>query len=69
MILTGKSILEKVKAKELINANSLPIELTVGRRICQLVIAEVNGEAEEYKGKYLFQKGATQSRIYKDKEC
>ncbi|MFN7249993.1 MAG: dCTP deaminase [Anaerobacillus sp.] len=53
---------------ELFNANSLPIELTVGRRICQLVIAEVNEEAEGYAGKYLNQKGATQSRIFKDKD-
>ena len=53
---------------ELFNANSLPIELTVGRRICQLVIAEVNEEADGYTGKYLNQKGATQSRIFNDKE-
>ncbi|OIJ16529.1 dCTP deaminase [Anaerobacillus alkalidiazotrophicus] len=53
---------------ELFNANSLPIELTVGRRICQLVIAEVNEEAEGYVGKYLNQRGATHSRIYKDIE-
>lgn len=53
---------------ELFNANSLPIELTVGRRICQLVIAEVNEEADGYVGKYLHQKGATHSRIYKDHE-
>ncbi|WP_307328551.1 dCTP deaminase [Evansella vedderi] len=53
---------------ELFNANSLPIELTVGRRICQLVFAEVNEEAEPYKGKYLYQYGATNSRIFQDVE-
>ncbi|MDG5785890.1 dCTP deaminase [Evansella sp. AB-P1] len=53
---------------ELFNANSLPIELTVGRRICQLVVAEVNEEAEPYKGKYLYQSGATNSKIYQDEE-
>ncbi|MCD8509876.1 MAG: dCTP deaminase [Bacillus sp. (in: Bacteria)] len=53
---------------ELFNANRLPIELTVGRRICQLVFAEVNEEAEPYKGKYLNQSGATNSRIFQDIE-
>lgn len=51
---------------ELFNASRLPIELTVGRRICQIVIAEVNGQADPYKGKYLEQKGATGSAIYRD---
>ncbi|MCL7746581.1 dCTP deaminase [Halalkalibacter alkaliphilus] len=51
---------------ELFNSNRLPIELTLGRRICQLVFAEVNEEADPYKGKYLYQRGATQSEIYKD---
>jgi dCTP deaminase len=51
---------------ELFNANRLPIELTIGRRICQLVFAEVSEEAVPYSGKYLYQKGATQSEIYKD---
>ncbi|WP_078596371.1 dCTP deaminase [Evansella clarkii] len=53
---------------ELYNANSLPIELTVGRRICQLVFAEVDTEAEPYSGKYLHQTGATNSRVYEDAE-
>ncbi|MFA9558462.1 2'-deoxycytidine 5'-triphosphate deaminase domain-containing protein [Evansella sp. AB-rgal1] len=47
---------------------SLPIELTVGRRICQLVFAEVNEEADPYTGKYLYQSGATNSRIFQDVE-
>jgi dCTP deaminase len=51
---------------ELFNANRLPIELTIGRRICQIVISKVDQEAEPYKGKYLFQSGATESRIFQD---
>ncbi|WP_078556868.1 dCTP deaminase [Bacillus alkalicellulosilyticus] len=51
---------------ELFNANRLPIELTPGRRICQLVFAEVTGGAEPYQGKYVNQTGATSSMIYKD---
>ncbi|WP_096187433.1 dCTP deaminase [Evansella halocellulosilytica] len=53
---------------ELYNANRLPIELIVGRRICQLVIAEVNEEAVPYNGKYLYQSGATNSRVYADQD-
>ena len=53
---------------ELYNANRLPIELTVGRRICQLVIAMVDQDATPYKGKYVNQTGATASRIYHDSE-
>ncbi|MCM3713923.1 dCTP deaminase [Halalkalibacter oceani] len=51
---------------ELFNASELPIKLSVGRRICQIVIAEVNGQADPYKGKYLGQTGATGSAIYRD---
>ena len=53
---------------ELYNANRLPIELTVGRRICQLVFAEVDKEAEPYSGKYLHQTGATNSKVFQDAE-
>lgn len=53
---------------ELYNANRLPIELKVGRRICQLVFSEVLGEVDAYNGKYLFQTGATNSRVYDDLE-
>lgn len=51
---------------ELFNANRLPIELTIGRRICQIIISKVDQEAKPYSGKYLFQKGATESRIFQD---
>ncbi|MBA4537816.1 dCTP deaminase [Bacillus aquiflavi] len=53
---------------ELFNANRLPIKLTAGRRICQLVLAEVDREAEPYQGKYVHQYKATASRIYDDVE-
>lgn len=53
---------------ELFNANRLPIELDVNRRICQLVLAEVDQEAKPYEGKYLDQKNATASRVQLDYE-
>ena len=54
---------------ELFNANRLPIELQSGRRICQLVFAEMDQPAvKPYAGKYQGQKGATGSRIYEDVE-
>ena len=53
---------------ELFNANRLPIRLIAGRRLCQLVIAEMDQEAENpYQGKYQKQKSATGSRVYLDK--
>ncbi len=53
---------------ELYNANKLPIALPIGRRICQLVIAEVDQETNGYIGKYAHQKGATASRVFHDLE-
>lgn len=53
---------------ELFNANRVPVELKAGMRVCQLVIAQVDKETEGYQGKYLFQKGATTSRIYLDND-
>ncbi|RNA69960.1 dCTP deaminase [Alteribacter keqinensis] len=54
---------------ELFNANKVPIELTSGRRICQLVFAEMDRPSEKpYKGKYQHQTGAVGSMIYKDME-
>ncbi|MBO0997493.1 dCTP deaminase [Bacillus sp. SD075] len=54
---------------ELFNANRIPVQLTIGRRICQLVFSEVDQQAELYNGKYLGQKNATSSKIYRDLEC
>lgn len=53
---------------ELFNANRLPITLKPGRRICQLVIAEVDQPADPYTGKYLGQTNATASRIFMDQD-
>ncbi|WP_067843424.1 dCTP deaminase [Amphibacillus sediminis] len=54
---------------ELFNANRVPVQLKVGMRVCQLVIAEVDQATEGYRGKYLYQIGATSSRVYMDREA
>jgi dCTP deaminase len=52
---------------ELYNANSVPIRLYPGMRICQLVFATLDSVPEKtYKGKYLGQRGVTPSKIYLD---
>lgn len=54
---------------ELFNANSLPIRLEAGRRICQLVFCRMDQAATlPYQGKYQGQKNATGSRVFKDSE-
>jgi dCTP deaminase len=54
---------------ELYNANQLPIKLKAGRRICQLVFAQLDQHAlYPYKGKYQGQRNATGSRVYSDIE-
>ncbi len=54
---------------ELYNANSLPIRLKAGRRICQLVFCQMDQAAlNPYKGKYQGQRRATGSRVYQDAE-
>lgn len=54
---------------ELYNANRLPIRLTSGRRICQLVLAKMDQKAASpYNGKYLYQKNAVGSKVFKDYE-
>ncbi len=54
---------------ELYNANRLPIKLMAGRRICQLVFAQLDKKAlNPYNGKYQKQKSATGSRVYLDKK-
>ena len=53
---------------ELYNANSLPIRLTAGKRICQLVICQMDQPSENpYKGKYQGQTQSVGSRVYLDK--
>ena len=54
---------------ELFNANRCAIELKSGRRVGQLVFAEMDDVAlNPYNGKYQGQTGATGSRVYNDKE-
>lgn len=54
---------------ELYNANNLPMRITAGRRICQLVLARAVKPAEKpYSGKYQGQIEATGSRIFMDAE-
>ena len=54
---------------ELFNANRLPIKLIAGRRICQLVFAEMDETAESpYQGKYQCQESAVGSKAYQDYE-
>jgi len=52
---------------ELYNANSLPIRLCSGRRICQIVFCKMDQKTKKpYKGKYQGQKGTTGTRIFMD---
>ena len=54
---------------ELYNANSLPIKLKSGVRICQLVFAKLDQKAQNpYRGKYQGQRKATGSRVREDKD-
>lgn len=54
---------------ELYNANSLPIRLEAGRRICQLVFCRMDQTAQApYRGKYQGQRRATGSQVFKDSE-
>lgn len=54
---------------ELYNANSLPIQLHAGRRICQLVFCKMDHAAlNPYRGKYQGQKRSVGSRVFKDPE-
>lgn len=52
---------------ELFNANRCAIELQSGRRIGQLVFAQMDQAASRpYRGKYQGQRGATGSKVYLD---
>lgn len=54
---------------ELYNANSLPIILEAGRRICQFVFCYMDAKAETpYVGKYQGQDDTVGSRVFKDVE-
>lgn len=52
---------------ELFNANRCAIELRAGRRVGQLVFAQLDDHAlNPYKGKYQGQRGATASKVFMD---
>jgi dCTP deaminase len=54
---------------ELFNANSLPIKLIAGKRICQIVFMKLDKTLSKgYCGKYLNQKNVTGSRIFKEEK-
>ena len=54
---------------ELYNANTLPIKLSAGRRICQMVFCKMDQKTHKpYAGKYQGQKGAAGTRIFMDEE-
>jgi dCTP deaminase len=54
---------------ELYNANRLPIRLTSGRRICQIVFALMDGPAgNPYEGKYQNQRDVVGSRVFLDRD-
>ena len=54
---------------ELYNANSAPMRIEAGRRICQLVIAQADQAVEHpYRGKYQGQRKTTGSLIHLDSE-
>jgi len=53
---------------ELYNANSLPIRIESGRRVCQLVLCKMDQKAKRpYAGKYQGQNESVGSRIHQDK--
>lgn len=54
---------------ELYNANSIPIKLKLGKRVCQLILFQmIFGSNNPYDGKYQNSKKTVGSKIYKDKE-
>jgi len=54
---------------ELYNANILPIRLKVGRRICQLILFQMDQPASQpYRGKYQGQKQTTATKAFLDKD-
>ena len=54
---------------ELFNANRLPLRLSAGRRICQIVFAFMDKATRTpYAGKYQGQRGTVGSRIFKDSD-
>ena len=53
---------------ELYNANILPIRLEVGRRVCQLILFQMDQKSKKgYTGKYQNQKTTESSKIFLEK--
>ena len=60
---------EGERTLELFNANRCAIELCAGRRVGQLVFAQLDDHAlNPYRGKYQGQRGATSSKIFLDQD-
>ena len=54
---------------ELYNANILPIRLKVGKRMCQLILFQMDQAAKKpYQGKYQGQKKTTATKAFLDKD-
>ena len=54
---------------ELYNSNRLPIRLSAGRRICQIVFARMDNPASRpYAGKYQHQVEAVGSRVFQEQD-
>ena len=54
---------------ELYNANTLPIRLCSGRRICQIVFCKMDQKTKTpYSGKYQGQKGVVGTKIFMDQD-
>lgn len=54
---------------ELYNANSLPIKLQAGRRVCQLVFCKMDRATDSpYRGKYQGQQRSVGSKVFQDQE-
>lgn len=54
---------------ELYNANILPIRLSAGRRVCQLILFQMDKESKKgYTGKYQNQKTTESTKIFLEKQ-
>ena len=54
---------------ELYNANILPIHLEAGRRVCQLILFQMDKESKTgYAGKYQNQKSAVSTKIFLERK-
>lgn len=54
---------------ELYNANILPIRLSAGRRVCQLILFQMDKESEKgYRGKYQNQQTTESTKIFLERQ-